>query len=136
MKALKIIIAVVLILQGLIHFMGTAAYLQLADVQELPYKTTVLFRRWDLGEVGIAVLGVLWAVIAIGFVITTVAFLLNPTWWKPALLWVTLFSLVLTFLDWEVAKTGVIVNLMILTILGVSTLLKSRNPSLENAVRR
>ena len=52
MKALEIIVAVVLALHGLIHFMGTAAYLKLADIQGLPYKTTVLAGRWDLGEAG------------------------------------------------------------------------------------
>ena len=127
MKALKIIAAVVLILHGLVHFMGTAAYLKLTDVQGLPYKTTVLAGRWDLGEVGIAIFGVLWAVVAIGFGIATVAFLLDLMWWKPSLLWTTLLSLVLTLLDWEVAKTGVMINLVVLAVLWASPLFKSKH---------
>lgn len=117
MKAFKIIIAVVLILHGLIHLMGTAAYLKLADVQGLAYKTTVLGGRWDLGELGIGIFGVLWAVAAIGFVVVPIAWLMNKNWWRSALVVVTLLSLVLTALNWETAKTGVAVNLVNLAIL-------------------
>jgi hypothetical protein len=45
MKPLKIIAAVVLAAHGLLHLIGTAAYLKLADVQGFPYKTTVLGGR-------------------------------------------------------------------------------------------
>jgi hypothetical protein len=117
MKAFKIIIAVVLVVHGLIHLMGTAAYLKLANVQGLPYKTTVLGGRWDLGEFGIGIFGVLWAVAAIGFVVVPIAWLMNKNWWRPALIVVTLLSLALTVLDWETAKTGVAVNLINLVIL-------------------
>jgi hypothetical protein len=117
MKSLKIIAAIILALHGLIHLMGAAAYLKLANVQGLPYKTTVLGGRWDLGELGIGIFGVLWAIAAIGFVVATIAWLMNKNWWRPALVVVTLLSLVLTALDWETAKTGVAVNLVNLAIL-------------------
>jgi hypothetical protein len=117
MKAFKIIAAIILVLHGLIHLMGTAAYLKLANVQGLPYKTTVLGGRWDLGEVGIGIFGVLWAIAAIGFIVVPIAWLMNKNWWRPALVVVTLLSLVLTVLDWETAKTGVAVNLVVLAIL-------------------
>jgi hypothetical protein len=117
MKALKIIAAVVLALHGLIHLIGTAAYLKLADVQGFPYKTTVLGGRWDLGQGGISFFGVLWAVAALGFVVATIAFLINLAWWRSALLWVTLLSLVLTALDWGNAYAGVLINSVILAVL-------------------
>lgn len=116
-KIILTVAAVVLILHGLIHFMGTTSYLQLADLPELPYKTTVLDGRWDLGESGVAVYGVLWAVAAIGFVIAALAFWLGWAWWQPVLLGVTLLSLALTILDWNVAFVGVIVNVAILALL-------------------
>jgi hypothetical protein len=117
MKALKIMVAVVLALHGLIHLIGTAAYLKLADVQGFPYKTTVLSGRWDLGQVGMNFFGVLWAVAAIGFVVAAIAFLINLTWWQPALLWVTLLSLMLTVLDSSNAYAGIFINSVILAVL-------------------
>ena len=36
------IVAIMIALHGLVHLMGTFAYLKLAEVQGLPYKTTML----------------------------------------------------------------------------------------------
>ena len=117
MKILTMIAAIVLVLHGLIHLMGTAAYLKLAVIQQLPYKTTVLGGRWELGTGGTAVYGALWALVAVGFIVAALALLMNWHWWQPVLVGVTLFSLVLTTLDWAVAYTGVIVNIAILAML-------------------
>jgi hypothetical protein len=135
MKALKIIAAVVLGLHGVIHLMGTAAYLKLTEVQGLPYKTTVLAGRWDLGEVGITIFGVLWGVVALGFIITPVAWLMNKTWWQPALLAVTLLSLILTILDWETAKTGAIISFTNLAILWLWPLFTANSREAKMVVR-
>jgi hypothetical protein len=112
-----IIASIILILHGLIHLMGTVAYMKFAEIDQLPYKTTVLGGRWDLGQRGTTVYGALWAVAAIGFIVAAVALLSGWTWWQPVLLGVTLFSLVLTALDWGVAYAGVIINFVILAIL-------------------
>jgi len=117
MKTLAVIASIILVLHGLIHLMGTTAYMQLAVIQQLPYKTTVLGGRWDLGASGTAVYGALWAVAAIGFVVAAGALLAGWSWWQPVLVGVTLFSLVLTSLDWGVAYTGVFLNIIILAIL-------------------
>jgi hypothetical protein len=117
MRILTIIASIVLIMHGLIHLMGTTAYVKLAEIKGLPYKTTVLNGRWDLGANGIAVYGALWAVAAIGFVVAAVALLAGWSWWQPVLIGVTLFSLALTALDWGVAYAGVIINIVILVVI-------------------
>ncbi|MFZ0534656.1 MAG: hypothetical protein WAM09_15885 [Anaerolineales bacterium] len=117
MRILTIIASIVLIMHGLIHLMGTTAYVKLAEIKGLPYKTTLLNGRWDLGANGIAVYGALWAVAAIGFVVAAVALLAGWSWWRPVLIGVTLFSLALTALDWGVAYAGVIINIVILVVI-------------------
>ena len=117
MRIITVIAAAILFLHGLIHLMGSAAYLKLAEIEQLPYKTTVLNGRWDLGSSGTTIFGILWAVAAIGFILTAIAFFGNWDWWRFGLIGVTLFSLVLTSLDWSVANAGVIVNLTIFLIL-------------------
>lgn len=107
----------VLILHGLLHFLGTAVYFRLAEVAEFPYKTTVLGGAWNLGPVGIQVFGALWAAAALGFLVAAVALLLDWPTWRPLLLGVTLFSLTLTTLDWTVAYAGIAVNVGILALL-------------------
>jgi hypothetical protein len=96
--------------------LGTSAYLKLAEIKELPYKTTVLNGRWDLGADGIAVYGALWAVATVGFVVAATALTAGWSWRQPVLFGVTLFSLVLTALDLEVAFAGAIINIFILAV--------------------
>lgn len=117
MRIISVISSVILFLHGLIHFMGTAAYLKLTEIDQLPYKTTVLNGRWDLGSIGTIIFGIFWAVAGIGFAITAIALYGNWDWWRSALIGFTLFSLVLTSLDWGVANAGVAINLAILLIL-------------------
>ena len=107
----------VLALHGVIHLLGVAAYLKLAEVQTLPYKTTVLDGRWDLGPTGIALFGVLWGVAALGFLYAALAFGLRWESARATLLGVALLSLVLTILDFRVAPMGIGVNLAILLLI-------------------
>jgi hypothetical protein len=116
----------VLGLHGLVHLMGTFAYLRLVEVAGLPYKTTVLGGALDLGATGTAAFAVGWGVAALGFAAAAVGLIARRRWWSPLLLWTTLFSLGLTGLDWGVAATGVVVNLAVLLALLVRTTLRSR----------
>ena len=114
---LSILFIVILILHGLIHLMGTITYLQLGTFEELAYKTTLLNGSWDVGQAGIAIFGTLWAVAALGFLLAAAALLANWNWARPVLMAVTLFSLVLTILDWNSAFAGIVLNGVILTLL-------------------
>lgn len=111
MKIMTMIVAIVLVLHGLVHLMGTVTHIKLGTVQGLTYQTTLLGGRWDLGESGIAVYGALWAAAAIGIVMATIAMLFGWDCWKPVLTGVTIFSLVLTAVDWKAASAGAILNI-------------------------
>jgi hypothetical protein len=115
-RVLVIVAAVVLVLHGVIHFMGTTAYFKLANVTGILYETTLLNGRWDVGDSGIRVFGVLWTVAALGFVAAAVALFAGSTWWRSMLLAVTGLSMVLTALDRNVAFAGFLVNLVILAV--------------------
>lgn len=116
-KTIIIVAALILILHGLIHLIGTTIYMKLGTVEGFSYKTTLLGGRWDVGEGGIWMFGVLWVVPAVGFILAAVAMLAGWSWWPPVLIGVTLFSLLLTALDWRVAYAGIVVNLVILAML-------------------
>jgi hypothetical protein len=108
---------IVLALHGLIHLLGFTAYLRLATVTTLPYRTAFLGGRLDLGAAGTSVFGLAWGLAALGFVLVAAAFLLGWGWWRPVLIGVTLLSLLLTVLDFGPAKAGIVVNLVILALL-------------------
>ncbi|MBA2243494.1 MAG: ABC transporter permease [Gemmatimonadetes bacterium] len=117
LRILTIAAVVVLVLHGLIHLLGTASYLRLAEIQGLPFKTTLLGGHWNLGESGIWIYGALWALAALGFWAAAAGWLAGWGGWQGLLVGVALFSLLLTALDWSTAFMGVIVNLAILAAL-------------------
>jgi uncharacterized membrane protein YhdT len=109
--------AALLTLHGLVHRMGFVAYWPIAELQGLPYKTTLLDGRWDLGRTGIRLFSVVWLVTAIGFVIAAVGMATHQDWWQVALASVTLLSLVITALDVRVAFMGALIDAVILVML-------------------
>ena len=109
--------AFIIFAHGLIHLIGVAVYLQLAVVNEIPYKTTLLRGRWEIGETGARIFGLLWLAGSIGFIVSAAGMAFRTDWWQPVLLLSTLFSLVVTILDWDAAKFGAITNIIILITL-------------------
>jgi hypothetical protein len=107
---------IVVFVHGLIHLMGLVAYWQIAEIQELPYKTTLLDGRWNLGETGIRFFGVLWPVAAIGFAVAAYGLVTQQDWWRAVMLSTTLLSLVITLLDWKVAFLGAVFNVVIVAV--------------------
>lgn len=125
-RALTWAAALVLALHGLVHLMGTAVYMKLGTLEGLPYKTTLLDGRWDLGEGGIRVVGAVWAVAAAAFVAAAVGWVGGWDAWRPVLLGATLLSLLLTTLDATRAPVGIAVNLAILLLLWLAPQLAGR----------
>lgn len=123
MKTLTIIAAVALLLHGLVHLLGTVTYLRLGAVQGLAYKTALLSGRWNIGENGAALYGVLWALATGGFVVAAIALLAGRDWSRLALLAAATLSLILTVLDWQDARAGAILNVVILIVLGAGPFL-------------
>jgi len=56
-QALIVAGAMLLIVHGLIHLMGTVAYMKLGRIENLPYKTTLLGGSWDIGDRGMRFFG-------------------------------------------------------------------------------
>jgi hypothetical protein len=111
--------AILIALHGLIHLMGAVAYLRLADLEGLPYKTTLLGGNVKLGTAGMAVFGALWLLPMGGFVAAAIGLLAGSDWWRPLLIAAAVFSLALTSLDWSVAFRGGLIDAAILAALAV-----------------
>ncbi|SIS21591.1 ABC transporter permease [Natronorubrum thiooxidans] len=102
--------SIVLLGHGMVHLLGTAVYFELADIAEFPYKTTLLGSAVNVGDMGMRVFGILWAVAAIGFVAAAGALFIDWDHWPLLVGAVAVFSLALTVLDYTVAYAGIVVN--------------------------
>ena len=104
----------IVFIHGLIHLMGFVAYWPLAEIAELPYKTTLLGTRWQVGEMGMRLFSVLWLAAALGLIIASVGAVTGQAWWLPLMGVSVLLSLLVCVLDWSNAFRGALVDLVIL----------------------
>lgn len=96
--------------------MGTTVYMKLRKIPDFSYKTTLLNGHWNLGESGIRFFSALWIFPSVGFIVIGIALLMGWSWWQSVLVPVTLFSLILTNLDWNISFAGVELNIAILLL--------------------
>ncbi|MCC7241179.1 MAG: ABC transporter permease [Acidobacteria bacterium] len=108
---MRIAAAIVMFVHGVAHLPGFLVSFRLASLAELPYKTTILAGRLNLGDRGIQVMGLMWAALAIGFALASVGLLFRLPWWGAAAWAATAMSLILCVLGWPEARIGALVNL-------------------------
>ncbi len=113
----RIGLAALLALHGLVHLLGFVVAFRLAEIEGLPYSTTVLGGRVDLGPGGIRVVGVLWLLAAAAFVAAAVGLWLLAPWWWGLALGASAVSLALCVLQLAQARAGVVVNVVLLGLL-------------------
>jgi hypothetical protein len=114
---MRIALAILMAIHGIAHTAGFAESWRLAPASGVPYRTTVFGGRLDLGDAGIRTVGVLWLAVAIAFLGTAVATVLNAPWWQSAAAVSATASISLTFLELPQARIGTLINVIILASL-------------------
>lgn len=114
MQIMLYLAAAIVIVHGLIHLMGFVAYWPLAEIAELPYKTTLLGARWSIGDSGMRFYSVLWLGTAVALAAASIGMLVKQSWWYPVMWAGVVLSLVITVLDWQNAFRGAIISLVLL----------------------
>ncbi|MGB7295923.1 MAG: hypothetical protein WBC70_10075, partial [Candidatus Aminicenantales bacterium] len=109
--------AALVIIHGLIHLMGFVAYWPLGEIAELPYKTSLLGGRWEVGKPGMRLFSLLWPIVAVGFVIAATGLATRQAWWYPLMWGMAILSLIITGLDWSNAFRGANIDLIIIVVL-------------------
>ena len=114
-------IALLMALHGIAHLPGFLNSWELVTLEEIPYHTTVLSGRLDVGDVGMRALGVLWLAAAGVFVAVAAGALAHGDWWVPWAVGAALGSLILSAVEWPEARIGVAVNAFLLAALDMGT---------------
>lgn len=111
---MRIALAALLVLHGVLHLLGFAKGVGLAEVAAL---------KLPIGRVA----GVLWLLAALGFATSAVLLFVDPTRWWLAGLPTLVLSQVLIVLAWSDARFGTIANVVVLAPLVLSMLEASPN---------
>ena len=114
---MRLAIGIAMLLHGAAHLVGFAESWQWAMTESVPYKTTVLSGRLDLGWAGMRIAGVLWLLAALAFGLVAAGAVLNAEWWLSMAMPTAVASLVLSVVWWPESRIGVAVNVVLIATL-------------------
>ncbi len=116
-------LGIFLLLHGIAHLPGFLVPWRLIPSDDAPLDTRLVGGRWEVGEGGIRVIGVLWLLQAIAFALVALAVLRDVPHWRLLVAVAATESLLLSILSWPASKVGVWINAALLAALTASTLL-------------
>ena len=99
------------------YFVGFIVYWKISDFEEMTYKTTILNGKVDLKDAGIRIVGVVWFLLAVAFVINGIVLIMGLSFWEILTIYISIISLLFCILCWPDSKIGVAVNILILIFL-------------------
>jgi hypothetical protein len=114
MTAMKYAIVAILLVHGIAHLPGFAVPWRLLSSPEMPYSTRLLWGRWDVGTIGIRVVGIAWLTLSAMFIMAAVGYGRGVPWSVPLILSVAFASFILSALSCPQARIGVFVNVALL----------------------
>ena len=110
---------VVLFLHSIVHISDSVIYWQIIRIMaNIPYQRTILYDLVGLGGTGIREFGLLFFFGTITYILVAGMFVVSP--YRYTILFatiVTIFSFVITTLDFVVAYDGVLVNIIIFILI-------------------
>lgn len=107
---MRFLLAFLMLAHGVAHLVGFAVAWRLADFPEMPYQTTLLSGRLDVGDIGIRLVGLAWVVLAVAFVGAATGLTLRQPWWSAVAWWTLGASILLCLVHWPEARIGLAVN--------------------------
>ena len=114
---MKIIIAILIFMHGVAHLVGFVVPWKITQLEEMPYKTTLLNGSLDIGNTGIRIIGILWLMTALAFFVSVYFIFFHSPLWLVFTIFIILFSMILCILGWPDSKIGVFANFFILLVL-------------------
>jgi hypothetical protein len=108
---MRVIFVLILIGHGFAHLSGFFLAWPITIFKDMPYKTTILGKHIDVGDLGIRVVGLLWLIAALAFAFSAILVLTRISWWLPFTGAATAFSFLLCIAEWPDARIGAFVNM-------------------------
>lgn len=115
---MRLLLASAVAAHGVAHLVGFVSAWKLAMLPELPYKTTLLAGRIDVGDAGMRIVGVLWLLLAVAFVAAAID-VATDTGWVRVMPVAAIASLALCMTAWPEARIGVAVNVALILFLAI-----------------
>jgi len=120
---IRTVAAAILAVHGLVHALGFVALWQIAEIEGIAYRTTVVDGRLEIGETGARILGLAWLALVPAFLFVAYGLVRGRRWALPAIGIVTALSLVVSILGLPDSRAGLMIDVAILAVAGYLTLI-------------
>lgn len=114
---MRYLLAVLMTVHGLAHLVGFVVSWKLVKLPEVPYRTTLLAGKIDVGDAGIRVMGLTWLLAAVALIVVAVGLIVGAPWSLPAAVVTLGASLALSVVGWPDSRIGIVVNVLLLALL-------------------
>ena len=111
---MQVLIALLLGVHAIAHLPGFIVDWRLSTFETLPYRTTILWGAFDVGEAGIRLIGALWLVSAAAFFVCAVGAGFRAEWWGWLAFGAATLSLALSVTALPETRVGVVVDAVML----------------------
>ena len=105
----KWILVGIMVIHGLIHLVGTLMEFEIMEFEDMSGKTLV-----SLSDNTKKVVGVIWLVIVVLFLISSYSLATDQDWWQELTIISIILSQILIIIWWHDAKFGTIANVLII----------------------
>jgi hypothetical protein len=109
----RYVFAALLLVHGFAHLVGFIVPWKLGKLEEMPYRTTLLGGRWDVGDVGIRGMGLLWLLVGLALFTLGGTLAVTGSLAGGPLLAFSLASAILCVLGWPDSRFGLVANAVI-----------------------
>ncbi|HEX7085777.1 MAG TPA: hypothetical protein VF198_05400 [Vicinamibacterales bacterium] len=114
---MRIVLALLMAGHGIAHLPGFLVSWQLRAFPEMPFRTTIFGASLDVGEAGIRMIGALWLVVAVSFLVVAGATLVRASWWLSFASVLIALSTLLCLAGWPDARLGLVANAAVLLLI-------------------
>jgi hypothetical protein len=129
---MRYVLILLLAIHAVAHLPGFAVAWRFMTSPDLPYRSTILQGRVDLGPDGIRLFGLLWLALALAWTVVAVGVATRAAWWLVSLECVAFVSLLACIVTWPDTKFGIIANLLAVVLAFAAIAFPGVRPALRN----
>lgn len=113
---MRLALSIFLFAHGIAHLVGFLVPWRIVKTEDMPYKTTLLMGKIDIGDMGIRIMGIIWLLIALAYFYSSWTTYQQMDIWMTYTLVVTIISLVFCLLAIPDSHIGVYIDIALIIL--------------------
>ncbi|HEM49106.1 MAG TPA: hypothetical protein ENO27_02730 [Caldithrix sp.] len=113
---MRLALSIFLFAHGIAHLVGFLVPWRFVKTEDMPYKTTLLMGKIDIGDIGIRIIGIIWLLIALAYFYAGWITFQQTDYWINYTLVVTIISLIFCIAAIPDSHIGIYINIALIVL--------------------